>query len=120
MAQEARKAAKIVLASSCWQSKTPATIRPSSPSCRLLTRRDPAAAIEIPLPVKAHLGLDDARSWVVVNEGNEFVWPGYDLRRTAKSGDYQFGFLPPRFFNQIREAFVAFHRVGKARMAARG
>jgi hypothetical protein len=36
---------------------------------------DPKAAIEIPLPVKKHLGLDDARSWIVIAEGDEFVWP---------------------------------------------
>jgi hypothetical protein len=39
---------------------------------------DPASAVQIPLPVKRHLGLDDDRSWIVVDEGNEFVWPGYD------------------------------------------
>ncbi len=42
---------------------------------------DPASAVEIPLPVKRHLGMDDARSWIVVAEGNEFLWPGYDLRK---------------------------------------
>jgi hypothetical protein len=44
---------------------------------------DPASAAEIPLPVKRHLGLDAARSWVVVADGNEFLWPGYDLRAQA-------------------------------------
>jgi hypothetical protein len=34
---------------------------------------DPASAVEIPLPVKRHLGLDDDRSWIVVAEGNEFL-----------------------------------------------
>jgi len=41
---------------------------------------DPDAAIEIPPRVKRHLGLDDDRSWIVVSEGNDFLWPGYDLR----------------------------------------
>jgi hypothetical protein len=45
---------------------------------------DPKSAIEIPTPVKKHLGLDDARSWIVVAEGNEFLWPGYDLRKAPK------------------------------------
>ncbi len=36
---------------------------------------DPASVVEIPLPVKRHLGLDDDRSWIVVAEGNEFLWP---------------------------------------------
>jgi hypothetical protein len=37
---------------------------------------DPASAVEIPLPVKRHLGLDDDRSWIVVAEGNEDRAPG--------------------------------------------
>ena len=80
---------------------------------------DPASAVEIPLPVKRHLGLDDDRSWIVVAEGNEFLWPGYDLRRRAHSDRYDYGFLPPRFFNQVLDGFVACHRVGKARLASR-
>ncbi len=46
---------------------------------------DPASAVEIPLPVKRHLGLDADPSWIVVAEGNEFVWPGYDLRKLPYS-----------------------------------
>ena len=41
----------------------------------------PALAVEIPFKVKNRLQLDDARSWVVLSEWNEFVWPGPDLRR---------------------------------------
>ena len=36
---------------------------------------DENSAVEIPLPVKRHLGLDDERSWIVVAEGNEFCGP---------------------------------------------
>ena len=80
---------------------------------------DPASAIEIPIPVKRHLGLDDDRSWIVVAEGNEFLWPGYDLRRRPHSDRYDYGFLPPRFFNQVLGAFVACHRAGKTSLAPR-
>ncbi|HMD66899.1 MAG TPA: hypothetical protein VKG22_09680 [Stellaceae bacterium] len=80
---------------------------------------DPVLAVEIPLPVTRHLGLDDARSWIVVAEGNEFLWPGYDLRMLPHGNRYDYGFLPPRFFNQVLDAFVACHRAGKARLAAR-
>jgi hypothetical protein len=31
---------------------------------------DPTSAIEVPAPVKRHLGLDDSRSWIIVSEGN--------------------------------------------------
>src|SRR6201986_3929979 len=36
-------------------------------------------AVEIPLAVKRHLGLDGERSWVILDEGNRFLWPGFDL-----------------------------------------
>jgi len=80
---------------------------------------DAAPAIEIPLPIKRHLGLDDDRSRIIVAEGNEFLWPGYDLRKRPHSDRYDYGFLPPRFFNQVLDAFVACHRAGKASLAAR-
>lgn len=78
-----------------------------------------ASAVEIPLPVKRHLGLDTDRSWVVVAEGNEFLWPGYDLRKIPHTDRYDYGFLPPRFFNQILEAFAACYQVGKRRLTPR-
>ena len=80
---------------------------------------DPASAVEIPLPVKRHLGLDSARSWIVVAEGNEFLWPGYDLRRRPESDRYDYGFLPPRFFTRVVKAFVGYHRRAKHRISAR-
>lgn len=49
---------------------------------------DPAAAVELPPAVKRHLGLDDERSWVVISEGNEFEWPGYDLRKVGSTDRY--------------------------------
>jgi hypothetical protein len=60
---------------------------------------EPAAAIELPALVKEGLGLDHERSWVIVNEANQFVWPGFDLRKAAGRDSYHYGFLPPRFFN---------------------
>jgi hypothetical protein len=80
---------------------------------------DPAAAVEIPAAVKHHLGLDDERSWIVVAEGNEFDWPGYDLRKIGRGDRYDYGVLPPRFFKQVVEAFAAWHRAHKARLTSR-
>lgn len=80
---------------------------------------DAATAVEIPPTVKRHLGLDDARSWIVVAEGNKFVWPGYDLCKVPNSERFEYGFLPPRLFEKVRDAFVANYRAGKARTAAR-
>lgn len=83
------------------------------------TPQDPKAAVEIPQRVKKHLGLDDRRSWIVVTEGNEFVWPGYDLRKVAGSDDYAFGFLPPRLFNHLLEAFGAWRAAGRTKASPR-
>jgi hypothetical protein len=78
-----------------------------------------AAAVEIPSAVKRHLGLDDARSWVVVSEGDQFVWPGYDLRKTPGGERYDYGFLPPRFFASILAAFRAWHTAHKVMLTTR-
>ena len=80
---------------------------------------EPESAVEIPAPVKRHLGLDDDRSWVIVAEGNEFDWPGYDLRKIGKSDRYDYGFLPPKFFEQVIEAFVAWHDAKRVRLISR-
>lgn len=63
---------------------------------------NPDMALEIPPKVKAHLGLDTNRSWIILDDFNEFIWPGYDLRALAgKPGSYDYGFLPPLFLKQI-------------------
>ena len=81
---------------------------------------NPHSGLEIPLAVKRHLGLDEARSWVNVAEGNEFTWPGYDLRKRAQGDRYDYGVLPPGFFAQIQEAFGQLHRSGRAKPVPRG
>jgi hypothetical protein len=80
---------------------------------------DPASAVEIPIAVKRHLALDDERSWVVVAEGNEFEWPGYDISKIGRSDRYDYGFLPPRLFNGIIQAFAAWHRTHKVKLTSR-
>jgi hypothetical protein len=80
---------------------------------------DPAASVEMPHPVKRHLALDDARSWIVVEEGNAFDWPGYDLRKIGATGRYAYGFLPPRLFDRVIAAFMAQHALGKHHVVGR-
>jgi hypothetical protein len=69
-------------------------------------------AVELPTAIKRHLGLDDARSWIVVAEGNTFRWPGFDLRKPPGSDGYAYGFLPPRLYNAVLTAFVSRFRKG--------
>jgi hypothetical protein len=82
---------------------------------------DPADALEIPLPTKLRLGLDSARSWVVLTEANDFVWPGPDLR-PAVSGDPSsivYGMLPPGFMKVLRARLLERWRIVSARAVAR-
>jgi hypothetical protein len=63
---------------------------------------NPATALELPLAVKRHLGLDSDRSWIIVDEVNEFAWPGFDLRPLPRTRDsFAYGFLPPRLFADL-------------------
>jgi mRNA-degrading endonuclease toxin of MazEF toxin-antitoxin module len=66
-------------------------------------------AVEIPLATKRRLGLDAARSWAVVSEVNRFAWPGPDLRTVSRREPdrFDYGFVPPALFRQIRETLVA-------------
>ncbi len=86
-----------------------------------ITHARPTAAgegVELPQPVKRHLGLDDDPSWVLVSEGNEFEWPGYDLRK-RRGGSYAYGFLPPRLFDRIVKAFADWHQQHGGRLVPR-
>jgi hypothetical protein len=81
----------------------------------------PALAVEIPAAVKRRLQLDEARSWVVLSEWNEFVWPGPDLRRLPGANDASvaYGMLPPALFATIRDKFLAMVDSGVARRVPR-
>ena len=82
-------------------------------------RDNAAAGVEIPPAVKKHLGLDNARSWVIVSEGDQFVWPGYDLRKILNTDRFDYGYLPPRFFKEVLAAFWAWHKAHKVTVTPR-
>ena len=69
---------------------------------------DPADAIEIPAATQSRLGLDGERSWIMITEANEFVWPGPDLRTVPERDEstIAYGPLPPRFFAHVRDKFL--------------
>ncbi len=89
-----------------------------------VTRTQPtslAESLELPAAIKRHLGLDSERSWIVLNESNLFEWPGPDLRRVSNLGDgsVAYGFLPPRFFAELRRRFVALEDIAHSRRIRR-
>ncbi|MDQ2893841.1 MAG: hypothetical protein M3R64_12250 [Pseudomonadota bacterium] len=54
---------------------------------------DERLAVGIPAGTKVRRGLDEARSWIVLNEANRFQWPGPDLRPVPgdKDADVAYG-----------------------------
>ncbi len=76
------------------------------------TRPSDGRGIEIPGKVKHRLGMDGARSWIVTDELNRFVWPGYDLRpiNRRKPDIFHWGFLPTEVFETLKTAVLAHQR----------
>ncbi|MDR3440889.1 hypothetical protein [Telmatospirillum sp.] len=74
----------------------PITTQPPDPS---------VPALEIPMAVKSHLGLDgDRRSWIILNEANVDSWPTPDMRQVpGKPGCFEYGVLPLKMVNMIWE-----------------
>jgi hypothetical protein len=82
---------------------------------------DPADGVELPQATRARLNLDGERSWIVVTEGNRFLWPGPDLRRRPGKGpdDTAYGMLPPAVFQVVKARFFARVRARRAGMVSR-
>jgi len=62
------------------------------------------AAVEMPPRVREHLGLGDARCWIMCDEMNRFTWPGPDIRPIRSAGDVSpfYGKIPARLYEQLR------------------
>ncbi len=76
-----------------------------------ITTQPPAPdvlAVEIPVAVRIHLGLDaDRRSWVILSEANIDSWPTPDMRQVpGKPGCFEYGLLPLRMVKLIWETIL--------------
>ena len=78
-------------------------------------------ALEIPAVVARNAGLDAARSWVLLSEFNEFVWPGFDLRHVPDRSPptVAYGFITSGFFGTLRDRWLALDREGKSKSICR-
>ena len=71
--------------------------------------------IEIPQRVREALGLDDARSWVIVSDHNVDEWPSAGIQPLpGRQGVFSYGFVPPRLFAEIKARFVALAEQGRS------
>ena len=95
----------IVLAVATAQGRTRVIVLPITHTAP----QPPNEGIELTPQTKARLGLDSERSWIMLDEGNDFAWPGPDLRPVPGQGpdSVAYGFLPPRLFHAVRQRFLA-------------
>jgi hypothetical protein len=79
------------------------------------------ASVEMPTVVKAHLGLDDRRCWIVTAEPNRFNWPGPDIRpipgRDERTPYY--GKIPGKLLERVRDALRAHVAAGRMKVTKR-
>lgn len=68
---------------------------------------NPGEGVEIPAPVKRHLGLDEARSWIITTEINRFNWIGPDIRIVPGGEDPFYGAIPAALFEKVRSSIMA-------------
>jgi hypothetical protein len=77
-----------------------------------ITHRSPdkakSTALEIPQMVKNYLKLDDERSWIIVDEVNQFIWPGPDVWPVSKNpqNPKAYGVLPPKLFGILKKMLL--------------
>jgi hypothetical protein len=62
-------------------------------------------AIKIPASICSILGLRESDCWVVVSECNVQYWANDINRVPDRDKAWYYGFVPPRFFEKIKEAF---------------
>lgn len=78
-------------------------------------------ALEVPAAVARKAGLDAARSWVIISEFNEFIWPGFDLSLIpgSKPPTVAYGYLTPGFFSKVRDRWLDLDAAAKSRAVLR-
>ncbi|MEH2482208.1 mRNA-degrading endonuclease toxin of MazEF toxin-antitoxin module [Nitrobacteraceae bacterium AZCC 2146] len=90
----------IIVASKIDQGRTSVIVAPITH-----TKPDDGRGVELPMRVRQSLGLDDLPSWVIIDELNQFMWPGYHIHPIDNSlpAKFEFGFLPPKLFEEVRD-----------------
>jgi hypothetical protein len=77
-------------------------------------------AMEVPLKLKRHLGMDDRPTWIYTDQINVFAWPGPDLRPAEQlssipsaRGGCIIGALPIDWFESLKLHLQESHRLKK-------
>jgi hypothetical protein len=67
------------------------------------------AGIELTADAKYAAGLDGARQWVLVSQGNQDTWPEDIANLPGRPGEFVYGFMPPATFRAIQLAFAGLY-----------
>lgn len=83
--------------------------------------QDPSTAVEIPSTTKTSLGLDAQPSWVICDEVNRFLWPGYDLRPIPgrSPATWEYGMLSKGLYEEAKRLFLKCRRESRLRQVGR-
>ena len=68
----------------------------------------PDMALEIPPKVKAHLGLDTDRSWIILDDFDEFIWVFFDSNKNDRWIFFNSFFKHFKLFDSFK---ISFHSV---------
>jgi PemK-like, MazF-like toxin of type II toxin-antitoxin system len=112
---EKKRPAVIVLTTRSERGQTIVTVAPITHS----EPRTGAHAIEPPAMVKQHLGLDSQASWIICNELNEFVWPGYPVPG-GRRDQFDYRFIPTALYEQARNKILTLDSEAKRVMKRTG
>ena len=78
-------------------------------------------SIELPQATKRRLGLDEQRSWIVLDDLNQFQWPGPDLRPIGSGrAGVAYGFIPGSLLAAVRDRIAGLARTGRVSLTPRG
>jgi hypothetical protein len=86
-----------------------------------ITHRHPDTTdncIEIPPRIKQHLGLDSARSWIILSEVNIVQWDDAGIVPVSKD-KWTYGVLPQKLLRQMIDTIITLSRQRKLRQVAR-
>lgn len=77
------------------------------------TPGDDATAIEIPLRVGRHLGLDEERSYIIANETNSLSWDDPGIVPAVPGQRWAYGRLPKSLYDHLRAAMLQLVQAGQ-------
>ena len=81
---------------------------------------DSGRAIEMPHETKRRLGPDQERSWIVLDDLNQFFWPGPDLRPIGRGRPgFVYGVIPQALLAETRRRVAALAKAGRVRPTPR-